>query len=252
MTTLAARRLTSHSNDAGSVSSKSLTSKTRRRSGAANRPKFRRWASPYACTLISVVGVWARSQAIGAAAPRKYGNWEAAIRVWRIPTMSDTRLPACSLRMSTGSGRFGGGFHSAWSERGTSLRRARPSLRHSSGDNTSCDGETIPGVSLATRALRLQPISLKLVLAFELSPYGPVAVAVTMTFHRPPCAIPAMIFLRAAFENLSLIFFRTLGRTEVVERLVSNAWERTREPPEEPSDVFGPFTLARSFTVAAL
>src|SRR4051794_36251638 len=114
--------------------------------------------------------------------------------------MSDTPLPACSRRMSTGSGRFGGGFHSAWSERGTSLRRARPSPRHSSGDNTSCGGETIPGVSLATRALRLQPISLKLVLAVEVSSYGPVAVAVAVTLPPPPPAIPAPIFFRAALQ----------------------------------------------------
>jgi hypothetical protein len=81
-------------------------------------------------------------------------------------------------------------------------------------------------------------------LAVEVSPYGPVAVAVTMTFHRPPRAIPAMIFLRAGFENLSLIFFLTLGRSEVVECLLSSAWERTREPLEEPAAVCGPFTFA--------
>jgi hypothetical protein len=39
--------------------------------GAANMPKFSRCASPHACTRIPVVGVCARSQAIGAAAPRK-------------------------------------------------------------------------------------------------------------------------------------------------------------------------------------
>ena len=80
-------------------------------------------------------------------------------------------------------------------------------------------------------------------MAVEVSPNGPVAVAVTMTFHRPPRAIPALIFLRAAFENLSLIFFLTLGASEVVECLASSAWERTREPLEEPA-VFGPFTFA--------
>ena len=40
MTMLAASRLTSHSQGPGSVSSKSLASNTRRRSGDANRPKF--------------------------------------------------------------------------------------------------------------------------------------------------------------------------------------------------------------------
>ena len=47
---LAARRLTSHSQGPGRVSSKSLTSKTRRRSGAAKTPKFERWASPQSWT----------------------------------------------------------------------------------------------------------------------------------------------------------------------------------------------------------
>ena len=57
MTTLAASRLTSHSQGAGSVSSKSLASKTRRRSGEAKRPKLEMWASPHACTMMSVRGV---------------------------------------------------------------------------------------------------------------------------------------------------------------------------------------------------
>jgi len=68
--TLAASRFTSQSKGAGSVSSKSFTSKTRRRSRAAYMPKLSRWASPHAWTRISVVGRCARSQAIGAAAPR--------------------------------------------------------------------------------------------------------------------------------------------------------------------------------------
>ena len=70
MTTLAASRLTSHSQAAGSVSSKSLASKTRRRSGEAKRPKLEMWASPLACTMMSVRGVVARSKAITAGVPR--------------------------------------------------------------------------------------------------------------------------------------------------------------------------------------
>ena len=54
--TLAASRLTSQSNEAGSVSSKSFTSNTSRRSGAANMPKFSRCASPQHCTRMSVLG----------------------------------------------------------------------------------------------------------------------------------------------------------------------------------------------------
>ena len=48
---LAASRLTSHSHGPGSVSSKSLTSNTRFRSGEANAPKFERCASPQHCTV---------------------------------------------------------------------------------------------------------------------------------------------------------------------------------------------------------
>ena len=67
---LAASRLTSHSHGPGSVSSKSLTSKTRRRSAEPKTPKFDRCASPHACTANPDTGVVARSLAIGSAAPR--------------------------------------------------------------------------------------------------------------------------------------------------------------------------------------
>ena len=78
--TLAARRLTSHSHGPGRVSSKSLMSNTSRRSGAAKMPKFERWASPHACTRSPDSGVFARSIAMIAAAPRKNVNGEASIR----------------------------------------------------------------------------------------------------------------------------------------------------------------------------
>ena len=68
---LAARRLTSHSQGPGAVSSKSLTSKIRWRSGEPKIPKLERWASPHSWTSIPEVGVVARSAAIGSAAPRK-------------------------------------------------------------------------------------------------------------------------------------------------------------------------------------
>ncbi len=67
---LAARRLTSHSQGPGCVSSKSLRSKTMRRSGEANRPKFDTCASPHSCARRPESGVPARSVAITAAAPR--------------------------------------------------------------------------------------------------------------------------------------------------------------------------------------
>ena len=67
---LAASRLTSHSHGPGSVSSKSLTSKTSRRSGEAKAPKFDRCASPQHCTVSPDRGVASRSWAMIIAAPR--------------------------------------------------------------------------------------------------------------------------------------------------------------------------------------
>ena len=67
---LAASRFTSYSKGPGSVSSKSLMSKTRRLSGEANTPKFDRWASPHSWTSRPAVGVPARSAAMIPAAPR--------------------------------------------------------------------------------------------------------------------------------------------------------------------------------------
>ena len=70
----------SHSNGAGSVSSKSFRSKTRLRSGVAKNPKFERWQSPQASTRIPLVGVVDRSYAITAAAPRRNENGVGAMR----------------------------------------------------------------------------------------------------------------------------------------------------------------------------
>ena len=67
---LAAKRLTSHSHGPGRVSSKSLMSNTRRRSGDANTPKFDRCASPQHCTVSPERGVAAKSLAMINAAPR--------------------------------------------------------------------------------------------------------------------------------------------------------------------------------------
>ena len=78
--TLAASRLTSHSNGPGSDSSKSLTLNTSRRSGAANAPKFERCASPHSWTSSPVRGESARSAAMSAAAPRKNVKGETSIR----------------------------------------------------------------------------------------------------------------------------------------------------------------------------
>ena len=69
-TRLAAKRLTSHSNGPGRVSSKSRRSNARFRSGVAHRPKFSTWASPHSCTISPLSGWEARSPAMTAAAPR--------------------------------------------------------------------------------------------------------------------------------------------------------------------------------------
>ena len=68
-TMLATSRDTSHSNGPGSVSSKSRRSKESCRSGVAQSPKLRMWASPHSCTVRPLSGREARSAAITAAAP---------------------------------------------------------------------------------------------------------------------------------------------------------------------------------------
>jgi hypothetical protein len=88
---LVASRFTSHSHGAGRVSSKSLTSKTRRRSGEAQIPKFDRCASPQAWTVIPVTGAGARPVAMISAPPRKNANGEASIRPYRIGSRSAIR-----------------------------------------------------------------------------------------------------------------------------------------------------------------
>ena len=70
MVKLAANRFTSYSKGPVSVSSKSLMSKTRSRSGEANSPKLDRWASPHSWVVMPLTGTDARSPAIGSAAPR--------------------------------------------------------------------------------------------------------------------------------------------------------------------------------------
>ena len=81
---LAASRLTSHSHGPGSVSSKSLMSKTRRRSGEAKMPKFDRWASPQACTVMPDARRGGEVAAIG-----ERGAAEEGERRHRHPAVAD-------------------------------------------------------------------------------------------------------------------------------------------------------------------
>ena len=67
---LADRRFRSHSHGPGVVSSKSLMSKTRIRSGEPNVPKFERCASPHNWVRMLEFGVRERSVAMISAPPR--------------------------------------------------------------------------------------------------------------------------------------------------------------------------------------
>jgi hypothetical protein len=109
-------------------------SKMTLRSGVAKPPKFIRWASPQACTRSPLVGVWARSAAISAAAPRQKAKAELDMRPKRIGTSVSRRPTLDSLTTSTGSRRSLGGFHPACAARGAASRSALPSARRSSAD----------------------------------------------------------------------------------------------------------------------
>ena len=146
-TTLAARRLTSHSHGAGSVSSKSLMSNSSCRSGLAKPPKFATWQSPHACTRIPVAGVLDKSHAITAAEPRKNAKGDCRIRPYRIGKSSGRRpRPECRSTLM-GSGRAEGADHSAWEVRETLSRRAFPWLMRTSilGPRTLDPSRRIPG-----------------------------------------------------------------------------------------------------------
>jgi len=73
-------RLRSHSKGPWIVSSKSVTSNTRRRSGVAKVSMLWTWASPHSWVMSPVVGVVARSAAITAAEPRRKAKGEVAMR----------------------------------------------------------------------------------------------------------------------------------------------------------------------------
>jgi len=130
-TTLAARRLTSHSHGAGSVSSKSLISNSSRRSGLANPPKFAAWQSPHAWTRMRVAGLFARSKAISAAEPRKNAKGLSAMREYRIGRSSGNRPRSERFSNSMGSGRPSGMAQTPCEGRGTFSRKAFPAARRS-------------------------------------------------------------------------------------------------------------------------
>src|SRR5262249_42591858 len=103
-TKLLANRLTSHSNGAGNVSSKSLMSKINVRSGDANTPKFARWQSPQDCTMMPAEGVFFRSWACITAVPRKKAKGDSSIRENRIGKRCFT-LPSFDFSISESGSR---------------------------------------------------------------------------------------------------------------------------------------------------
>ena len=131
---LATSRLTSHSNGPGSVSSKSLTLKTSRRSGAAKTPKFERWASPQSCTCRPVRGVAARSAAMsdGRAAVERERRDEHAPVAERDELRRPASRPAPRAARRGPAGRRRAPSR-ACAERGTSARAARPRAARSAG-----------------------------------------------------------------------------------------------------------------------
>ena len=138
-TTLAARRLRSHSHGPMDVSSKSLRSNTSRRSGLANTPKLARCASPQSWTLEPLTGDPARSAAMTAADPRRNANGEAIIRPNRIGTSSGIRPSLEASRVLMTSGRSWLGAQSAWLRLGAFARSPRP--RSSESDGGAVRGE---------------------------------------------------------------------------------------------------------------
>ncbi len=118
-TMLAASRFRSHSQGPTWVSSKSLTSKTRLRSGVAYVPKLSRWASPQIWIWTPVEGVRLMSLAITAGAPRKKVNGDSDIRSLRTGTRSASRVRLDAASSATGSVRSLDARHSPWTERRT-------------------------------------------------------------------------------------------------------------------------------------
>ena len=140
----------SHSNGAGSVSSKSLISKTGKPSGEAKVPKFAIWQSPPAWTHSPVIGVSARSVAMTAVAPRKKAKGEARMRSYRMGSRLAIRCRPDSTRISTGSRRATEGAQCACALRGTILRSAWPACRR------SITGRTFT-VCICSRGMRAFP-----------------------------------------------------------------------------------------------
>ena len=151
---LAAIRFRSHSHGPGSVSSKSLTSKTIWRSGVPNTPKFERCASPHSWTVMPELGVDARSAAMMSAAPRKNVNGEISIRPWRIGTSSGTRVASCSSSRAIGSGRSGDGVHRPWADRGASWRAAFPRATRSVSVRCARRQADANGASIGPQSVR--------------------------------------------------------------------------------------------------
>ena len=102
---LAASRLTSHSNGPGWVSSKSLMSKTSRRSGEAKTPKLLMCASPHSCTFRPESASGPGRQPSSAPRRGRTRTARPTIRPYRMGTRSATRDAAWLSSSCTGSAR---------------------------------------------------------------------------------------------------------------------------------------------------
>ena len=140
----------------GSVSSKSLTLKTSRRSGAVNPPKFERCASPQSCADRPVP---ARRQVAGhqGAAPRKNVNGDTSIRPCRIGTSSGTRVAPWSSSIATGSRRPGRAPIPRAAARGTS--RAPPARAPSARQASDARPPGADDEELRLAAMPATPVS---------------------------------------------------------------------------------------------
>ena len=132
---LAARRLTSHSQGPGRVSSKSLTSNTRRRSGAAKTPKFERWASPQSLhlepRLRSLVEVHRHDRRRAAIERERRGEHPP---VADRNQFGDTVLGLVLEHLDRILAGFAAGSQSPWLSREAFLRAALPAAARSSGE----------------------------------------------------------------------------------------------------------------------
>ena len=172
---LAARRFTSHSHGPGSVSSKSLTSNTIVRSGAAKPPKLTRCASPQ---------IWARKPEVGGR--REVGGHDRG----RTAVERERRRRSCG-RAGSGPARGRGSSPAPGAPRpGSGAIRADPNPRGSSGGlrRERCDPSRLVRRVLGARQRELTTCFLPSPAASNIAGVGdtaPSGVALPTYFTAP-------------------------------------------------------------------